>query len=183
MVTSVLISYPHPLALLRCNWQIKIINIYSVWWCFDIWIHCEVITLVNSTYPLLHIITISVCVDENMLLDQISSIQLLLIVMMLYICCCWIAKWSLTLLQPQEYWSGLPFPSPGRLPDPGIKPQPPALQVDSLQLSHQGSPCYALDLHNLFIQPADLKLCTLLQTSPHFLYPPLPGNHHSTLCF
>jgi len=27
----------------------------------------------------------------------------------------------------QEYWSGLPFPSPGDLPDPGIKPMPPAL--------------------------------------------------------
>ena len=32
----------------------------------------------------------------------------------------------------QEYWSGLPFPSPGDLPDPGIKPRSPALQVDSL---------------------------------------------------
>ena len=32
----------------------------------------------------------------------------------------------------QEYWSGLPFPSPGDLPDPGIEPQSPALQADSL---------------------------------------------------
>ena len=32
----------------------------------------------------------------------------------------------------QEYWSGLPFPPPGDLPDPGIKPQSPALQADSL---------------------------------------------------
>ena len=32
----------------------------------------------------------------------------------------------------QEYWSGLPFPSPGDLPDLGIKPRSPALQVDSL---------------------------------------------------
>ena len=31
----------------------------------------------------------------------------------------------------QEYWSGLPFPSPWDLPDPGIKPQSPALQADS----------------------------------------------------
>ena len=31
----------------------------------------------------------------------------------------------------QEYWSGLPFPSPGNLPDPGIKPRSPALQGDS----------------------------------------------------
>ena len=43
----------------------------------------------------------------------------------------------------QEYWSGLPRPPPGYLPDPGIElssPVAPALQVDSLLLSHQGSP-------------------------------------------
>ena len=32
----------------------------------------------------------------------------------------------------QEYSSGFPFPSPGGLPDPGIEPGSPALQVDSL---------------------------------------------------
>ena len=32
----------------------------------------------------------------------------------------------------QEYWSGLPFPSPGDLPDLGIKPRSPALQADAL---------------------------------------------------
>ena len=31
----------------------------------------------------------------------------------------------------QDYWSGLPFPSPGHLPDPGIKPRSPALKADS----------------------------------------------------
>ena len=31
----------------------------------------------------------------------------------------------------QEYWSGLPFPSPGDLPDPGIEPRSPTLQTDS----------------------------------------------------
>ena len=39
----------------------------------------------------------------------------------------------------QEYWSGLPFPSPGDLPNPGIKPTSLAslaLQVNSLLLSH-----------------------------------------------
>ena len=43
----------------------------------------------------------------------------------------------------QECWSGLPCPPPGDLPDPGIKavsPSTPALQVDSLPLSHEGSP-------------------------------------------
>ena len=43
----------------------------------------------------------------------------------------------------QEYWNGLPFPSPGDLPDPAIEPGSPALQADSLRLywlSYEGSP-------------------------------------------
>ena len=39
----------------------------------------------------------------------------------------------------QEYWSSLPFPPPGDLPDSGIETVSPALQADSLPLSHQGS--------------------------------------------
>ena len=40
----------------------------------------------------------------------------------------------------QEFWSGLPFTSSGNCANPGVKPVSPALQVDSLPLSHQGSP-------------------------------------------
>ena len=40
----------------------------------------------------------------------------------------------------QECWTGLPCPPPGDLPNPGIEPMSPALQADSLPLSHQGSP-------------------------------------------
>ena len=40
----------------------------------------------------------------------------------------------------QEYWSGLPFPSPGALPDPGIKPGSPALQADTLTSEPPGKP-------------------------------------------
>jgi len=40
----------------------------------------------------------------------------------------------------QEYCSGLPFPPPEDLPNLGVKPGYPALQVDSLPLSHWGSP-------------------------------------------
>ena len=40
----------------------------------------------------------------------------------------------------QEYWSGMSFPSPGDLPDTGIKPTSSAWQMDSLPLSHEGSP-------------------------------------------
>ena len=53
----------------------------------------------------------------------------------------------------QEYWSGLPFPSPGDLPNPEIKPVSPALQVDSLPLIHQGSPGF-----NWIFEPVDWML-------------------------
>ena len=39
-----------------------------------------------------------------------------------------------------EYWSGLPFPSPGDLPNPGMESRSPALQQILYQLNHQGSP-------------------------------------------
>ena len=40
----------------------------------------------------------------------------------------------------QEYWSGLPFPSPGDLPDPGIQPGSPALEADALTSEPPGKP-------------------------------------------
>ena len=40
----------------------------------------------------------------------------------------------------QAYWSGLPFPSPGDLPNPGIGPSSPALWADSLPTEPQGKP-------------------------------------------
>ena len=45
----------------------------------------------------------------------------------------------------QECWSGLPFPTPGIFPNPGIEPESLAslaLQADPLPLSHQRSPCF-----------------------------------------
>ena len=44
----------------------------------------------------------------------------------------------------QEYWSGLPFPSPGDLPDPGIKSGSPAWQADFLPSKPPGKPLMIL---------------------------------------
>ena len=60
----------------------------------------------------------------------------------------------------QEYWSGLPFPSPGDLPDPGIKPRSPAWQEDSLPLSHQGSHYL---LHRLIATVTSKKINTFIE--------------------
>ena len=55
--------------------------------------------------------------------------------------------WTVACLAPssmgfskQEYWSGLPCPSPEDLPDPGIKPGSPTLQADSLPSEPLGNP-------------------------------------------
>ena len=68
-----------------------------------------------------------------------------------------VAQWGLTLCNPvtvahqapptmgfsrQEYWNGLPFPSPGDLPNPGTEPRSPVLQTDSLPTELKEAPCY-----------------------------------------
>ena len=75
-----------------------------------------------------------------------------LVCVLSYFSCVWlfVTPWIVAHQAPlsmgfseQEYWRGLPCPSPGDLPDPGIEPTSPAtpaLQVNSLPLSHQGSP-------------------------------------------
>ena len=79
-----------------------------------------------------------------------------------HLCCCSVAQlylfvtlWTVAHQAPlsmgfsrQEYWSGLPFPSPGDLPDPGIESVSPALAENSLPLSHQGSQTFVLPLGN-----------------------------------
>ena len=49
-----------------------------------------------------------------------------------------------------ESWSGWPFPSPGDLPNPGIKPRSPALQADSLPAEPQGKPNDVLSKYAIY---------------------------------
>ena len=53
-----------------------------------------------------------------------------------------VANWAPLSLEfsRQEYWSGLPFLPPGDLPNPGIEPKSPALQVDSILSESPGKP-------------------------------------------
>ena len=56
-----------------------------------------------------------------------------------------------------EYWSGLPFASPGDLPNPGIEPRSPELQTDFLPSEPPGKPRkWAKDLKKHF--PKDLQV-------------------------
>ena len=62
-----------------------------------------------------------------------------------------VTPWTVALQAPlsmefsrQKYWSGLPFPSPGHLPNPGIKSGSPALQANSLPSESPGKPLHYL---------------------------------------
>ena len=66
----------------------------------------------------------------------------------------------------QAYWSGLPFPSPGDLLNPGIEPRSLAWQADSLHLSHEGSPLNGLPSGRLKLLTIDRnKSMNLLKDS------------------
>ena len=57
-----------------------------------------------------------------------------------------------------EYQSGLPFPSPGDLPNPGIKPWSPELQADAYPLSHQFSSVQSLSLCPTLCDPMNRSM-------------------------
>ena len=50
----------------------------------------------------------------------------------------------------QEYWGGLPFPSPGHLPNPGIEPRSPALRADALTSEPLGKPTVGFRLLQIY---------------------------------
>ena len=64
----------------------------------------------------------------------------------------------------QEYSSGLPFSSPGDLPDPGIEPKSPALQADSLPSEPAGKFCEETKHFQCILQP--LSVITMLSRDP-----------------
>ena len=71
----------------------------------------------------------------------------------------------------QEYWSGLPFPSPGDLPDPGIEPGSPTLEADALTSEPPGKPNNpAIPLLSMSPEKPELKKTHVPQCSlQHYL--------------
>ena len=79
----------------------------------------------------------------------IGVLLVLVVVLVAKPCSTLVIPWTVTCQAPlfmgfsrQEYWSELPFPSPGDLPDPGINPGSPALQADSLLSESLGKLIY-----------------------------------------
>ena len=100
----------------------------------------------------------------------------------------------------QEYCSGLPCLPPGYLPNPGMEPRPPALQADSLPLSHQGSPHITssytkyislghplgLGVHTMYRVHSRKETCLSLENSGVFLsfqFFSLLGEKLNLFCF
>ena len=125
------------------------------------------------------------------LLSQSLTPTCLLISYTMWVC----AQLCPTLLQPpwtvacqaplsmkfsrQEYWSGLPFPSPGDLPNPGIKPGSPTLEADSLLPETPGKP-----LSYTILQPKHRHRshpATLSPSGSHTPHPTKPALLHLPL--
>ena len=99
--------------------------------------------------------------------------------------------WTVTYQAPlsmwfsrQEYWSGLPFPSPGNLPDPGIKPRSPTLQVELYHLIPGMFPSRSLisALYNVLLLlwgqeavPSVAWYQAVFLVSPVCVWPPVTG--------
>ena len=85
----------------------------------------------------------------------------------------------------QEYWNGLPFPSPEDLPNPGIKPTFPAFQADALQSEHWGSflapKCPLRCSHHFIPTMIPATEATALQRSSLLTGPPGFPDYHKPL--
>ena len=136
---------------------------------------------------------------KDLVFYQLSNIQYYII----NYCHCEVAQSCLNLCEPvdssqpgssihgilqQEYWSGLPFPSPGDLPNPGIEPRSHALQAEALTSEPPGKPIINYSHHDIqhiheliFIMNGSFYLLT---TFIHFTHHPNPtsGNQQSVLC-
>ena len=91
----------------------------------------------------------------------------------------------------QEYWSGLPFPSPGDLPDPGIKPGSPTPQADSFPSEPPGKP---LEVYKILLKgniktqgghiqriPIGVRIFHSLQASRQSCWSEAQGSEHRAL--
>ena len=97
-------------------------------WIIDRNIKAKIIKLLEEHFSKPIVIT-------NFLVKSLSHVRL------------FVTPWTVAYQAPQsmgfsrqECWSGLPFPSPGELPDPGTEPRSPTLQADALPSEPPGKP-------------------------------------------
>ena len=119
--------HPVSLSILLLCFPFSLLPIFS--WYFTVWQHPRWYIFAIVAYclsPWLHISRIRALVFECMY-QELSHVHLFATP--------WTVAHHTSLpmeFSRQEYWSGLPFPSPGDLPNPEIEPRSPAIQADSL---------------------------------------------------
>ena len=96
-----------------------------------------------------------------------------------------VTPWTVTYQVPlsigfsrQEYWSGLPFPPPGDLPNPGVEPRSPTLQADALLSEPPGKPhtiVYRLQSHTFVCFMYFGRWVLHTKTSINFSHPHFHG--------
>ena len=96
-----------------------------------------------------------------------------------------VTPWTVTYQVPlsigfsrQKYWSGLPFPPPGDLPNPGVEPRPPTLQADALLSEPPGKPhtiVYRLQSHTFVCFMYFGRWVLHTKTSINFSHPHFHG--------
>ena len=86
--------------------------------------------------------------DDNLVSELVSMVEVKVLSCVRLFAIPWTIAYQAPLsleLPRQEYWSGLPFPSPGNLPDPGIELWSPAFRADALPSEPQGKPILQKD--------------------------------------
>ena len=81
-------------------------------------------------------------------------------------------------MEAQEYWSGLPCPPPGNLPNPGMEPRSPTLQVDSLPFEPPRKPSF---LSESWCLEYRLRRRSYHRLRPYQIENTVPGNGHSEM--
>ena len=117
-------------------------------WCWQEYHRTDVISFsVNNTMGCLFIPLVVLLIIITIIKWYLSSLKVKLISHVRLFATPWTVAYQAPQYMEfsrQEYWSGLLFPSPGDLPNPGIEPRFPALQADALPSEPPGKPIYRL---------------------------------------
>ena len=116
--------------IIRHEWNCSLPFIFYCWRSFS--------STKSHTFSLLHSVTLLVCpLDAN---PFMPVVLLLFNHWVVYDSFVTLMDWAHQTFPRKEYWSGLPFPSPGDLPDPGIKGASPALMGRFFTIEPPGKP-------------------------------------------
>ena len=152
--SRIILLYPHRSSGISMLQGITFVCIFT-WNCWY-WLFSFIVLAATVLKPFQYIVRkyLCLCVYTYMYMYVYIYIYMCICVCVCVVYChfshvwLFVTPWTIAPLEfpRQEYWSGLPFPFPGDLPDPGIKPRSPPLQADPLWSEPPGkfSRCYQM---------------------------------------